>query len=198
VKRVFRSWPVAGGIAGLALGVWLLAQPGELSDHPGRYFWLFLALLMLHHFEELAFPGGIQRWLNETIFHSPDPGSPFTDGRAFVNDVVVGWGGFALAALVGTRLTWLAFVPMFVLWFDALFHVSYTIGSGRYAPGTLTALVLITPIAFYAVTDFLERDLVSYRAVALAALLGFLADASFFIALRRLAGRRTAPRRQGR
>ena len=189
MKRLFRWWPVAGGIAGFVLAAGLLAQPDELSDHPGRYFWLFLALLMLHHFEEAAFPGGIRRWLNETIFRSPDPDSPFTDGRAFLNDAVVGWGGFALAALVGTRLTWLAFVPMFVLWFDALFHISYTIGSGRYSPGTVTALFLVTPIAFYAVTDFLTRDLVSYQAVALAAVLGFAADASFFIVLRRLAPR---------
>lgn len=198
MQRVLRWCAVAGGVAGVVLGGWVLVQADELSNHPGRYFWLFLALLMLHHFEEIVWPGGVQRWLNETIFGSPDPRSPFTDGRAFVNDVVVGWGGFAVAALVGTRVMWLALVPMFVLWFDALFHVSYTVGSDRYAPGTATALFLVTPFAFYAVTTFVDRDLVSYQAVAVAAALGFLADAAFFIVLRRLTSRRTAPRHRAR
>ena len=179
------------------LGIWLLADRDGLSDHPGRYFWLFLALLMLHHFEELAFPGGVQCWLNETVFESPDPTRPFTDRRAFVNDVVFGWGAFALAAVVGTRLTWFAFIPMFVLAFDAWFHISYTVASGRYSPGTVTALVLIAPITFYAVTTFLERDLVSYGALTTAAVLALLADAGFFIALRWARGR-TPPARPAR
>jgi hypothetical protein len=191
VKHPSRWWPVAGGIAGLILGVVFLVE----LDRPPLYFWLFLSLLMLHHFEEVAWPGGIQRWLNETVFGSSDPGAPFTDGRAFVNDVVVGWGGFALAAIVGTRLTWLAFVPVFVLAFDAWFHISYTLGSGRYSPGTVTALAVV-PIAFYAAATFLERDLASYSELAVAAALGLVVDASFFIVLRRLG--RTAPAPQGR
>jgi Protein of unknown function with HXXEE motif len=191
VKPLFRWWPVAGGVGGLLLGIWFLVE----LDRPPLYFWLFLALLMLHHFEEVAWPGGIQRWLNQTVFGSSDPAAPFTDGRAFVNDVVVGWGGFALAAIVGTRLTWLAFVPVFVLAFDAWFHISYTLGSGRYSPGTVTALAVV-PIAFYAAATFLERDLASYSELAVAAALGLVVDASFFIALRRLA--RTAPRPRSR
>jgi hypothetical protein len=109
-----------------------------------------------------------------------------------VNDVVLGWGGFAIAAIVGTRLTWFAFIPMFVLVFDAWFHVSYTVASGRYSPGSVTALLLVTPITFYAVTTFLERDLVSYAELSVAAVLGLPAFASFFIALRLLEQRRTA------
>lgn len=186
MRRRFRWWAVIGGLAGAVLGIWLLADRDGLSDHPGRYFWVFLALLMLHHFEELALPGGVQPWLNETIFRSSDPARPFTNGRLFVNDVIFGWGAFALAAVVGTRLTWLAFVPMFVLVFDAWFHVSYTVASGRYSPGAVTSSFLITPVAFYAVTHFLERDLVSYGELSVAAVLGFLADAAFFVALRRL------------
>jgi hypothetical protein len=191
VRALFRWWPFAGGIAGLALGIVFLVR----LDRPPLYFWLFLALLMLHHFEEVGLPGGIQRWLNETVFHSPDPAEPFTDGRAFVNDVVVGWGGFAVAAIVGTRLTWLAFVPMFVLAFDAWFHISYTIGSGRYAPGTVTAL-LVVPIAFYAAAAFVDRDLVSYWELGIAAALGLVVDASFFVTLRRLGRTAPLPRRR--
>ena len=190
MRHLFRWWAVAGGIAGLILGVVFLVE----LNRPPLYFWLFLALLMLHHFEEVAFPGGIRRWLNETIFRSPDPDAPFTDGRAFASDVVLGWGGFALAAIVGTRLTWLAFVPTFVLAFDAWFHISYTVATGRYSPGTVTAL-LVVPVAFYAASTFLERDLVSYWELGVAAVLGLVVDASFFIALRRLG--RTAPLPQG-
>jgi hypothetical protein len=191
VRHLYRWWPFAGGIAGFALGIVFLVR----LDRPQLYFWLFLALLMLHHFEEAAFPGGIRRWLNETVFRSSDPTEPFTDGRAFVNDVVVGWGGFALAAVVGTRLTWLAFVPTFVLAFDAWFHISYTIGSGRYSPGTLTGLLAV-PVAFYAAATFVDRGLASYGELGVAAALGLVFDASFFIVLRRLG--RTAPLPQGR
>jgi Protein of unknown function with HXXEE motif len=196
VRQLFRWWPVVGGLAGLALGIWFLAKPHGLPGHPEPYFWLFLSLLMLHHFEEAAFPGGIQTWLNETIFHSADPRSPFSDGRAFANDVVLGWGGFAVAAIVGTRLTWLALVPMFVLAFDAWFHISYTVASGRYSPGSATALFLVVPTTFYAASAFLDRGLVSYLELGVAAALGLLVDASFFIVLRRLG--RTAPLPQGR
>ena len=50
MRLLLRWWPFAGGIAGFALGIVFLVR----LDRPQLYFWLFLALLMLHHFEEVA------------------------------------------------------------------------------------------------------------------------------------------------
>ncbi len=186
MKKIYRWWPVAGGLTGLLLGGYVLTRLDVLRAQPDLFFWLFLALLMLHHVEEFVLPGGLQVWLNRFVLRSKDPARPFTDGRAFANDVLLGWGGFVVAALVGTRLVWATLAPLFVIFFDAWFHISYTMASGRYSPGTVTALALIVPVTSYAVLSLIQWDVASYGELAVAATLGLAATWGYFLALRRL------------
>jgi Protein of unknown function with HXXEE motif len=170
---LYDRWPyvhVAIGVivvAGAAI-TWPLA-----ATHP-RWLWflvLTLPVLIVHQFEESAFPGGFLRWFNLYIWLSPDPERPLSKKQLAMNHMPL-MLLYPAAALAGTRWPWFGLAGIYALVADALFHLSGTGITRRYSPGVVTGVLLYIPLGTFATWYLVAGGDVSPAGLLAAALLG--------------------------
>lgn len=155
-----------------------------LSPHWG---WFLILALAIHQIDEHLWPGRFRMWWNRTIFQSGHPenfplspkGSLLVNGPVFYGTGIV-WA--ALGSLLGQSWVPLIFVGLFLA--DASLHVSYTIATGEYSPGTATGLVLYYPLIYLAINIRLEET--SSIVVVVALLLGILSYSGLYLLMRRV------------
>lgn len=170
----------AGAAVAIALGIFILIDPARRTD-PDWVFWLVWPIAAMHTIEEYIWPGGFLKYFNAIAWRSPDPHGPLTARRAFLTDAVA--GVFNPIAIVALSVVYLPAIWFFinVLLINGFFHITETLKTGRYFPGTVTGALLYIP-GFTAITVFyVDRGLVSPAdlagtfAMALAFTAGFFA-----------------------
>lgn len=174
-----------GAIAVIALlvGIWILISPERRID-PSWVYWLIWPIATLHTVEEYIFPGGFLTYFNQVTFNSPNRYLPLSAKRAFLTDALAGIFNPILIMILGQVFFPLIFIFVFLLWMNAHFHITETIKTGKYFPGTITALVLYVPGFSYIIYFYLSRDLVSPLALSLTFLVGIALTAVFFSKVR--------------
>ena len=102
--------------------VWLIARPNFASVQ--LILWVSLITLFLHQFEEWRWPGWFAGMLNIGLFRSDDPTRyPLNPTSAMVVNVVVGWSGYVLAALLWSHALWLGVATLMVSIGNCAFHL---------------------------------------------------------------------------
>lgn len=144
-----RHWFDLGGVLGIGLGAGLIAQR-QHSNTLGWWLWLSLLSLMAHQLEEYRWPGWFTGMLNRGVFHSEQPQRyPLNPSSALVVNVVVGWGSYLLAALLGWQLPALVIGTVLVSLGNLLAHSLLFPLRCRllYNPGLATSWLLFAPIS---------------------------------------------------
>jgi hypothetical protein len=135
-------------LAVLVGGYVLLAQPQGLA----LLLWISLITLFLHQFEEYRYPGYFPGMINMAMYASPRPDRyPLNTNTALLINVVLGWVGYFLAAVLSERAVWLGVALVLVSVGNVIAHtLLFNIRRhSLYNPGMLTALVLFLPLAIY-------------------------------------------------
>jgi len=151
VRYAERHWFDVGVVLGLALAIWLIIT-GSTMDTITLILWISLLTLFAHQVEEWRWPGWFPGMLNVVLFRSDDPWRfPLNVRSGFVVNVVVGWGSYLLAALVGERALWLAMATILVSVGNCVLHLIVIPVRGRipYNPGMATSLVLFLPVSVW-------------------------------------------------
>jgi len=137
-------------------------------------FWLPLVCVVLHVFEEFAWPGGFSRWYADLL---PETAISFTPTYAVVINGLLIAAAFTLGSLGpewsrGVSL-WLALAALGAS--NTLFHLFGVLRLRRYSPGVVTGVLLYIPLCIWGFWYFLSTGAASPK-VALTS----LAIGSFF------------------
>ncbi|HEY4095430.1 MAG TPA: HXXEE domain-containing protein [Baekduia sp.] len=135
-----------------------------------------LAALLWHQTEEWVWPGGFLPWINREVIGSDDDEFPLDRRLGLVINVGFGWGA-SLATAAGPR----AAAPAALLYASHVgnigLHVSWAIRHRRYDPGTVTALLTLTPVAVTGLRRLHRDPAVSRRALRAGILAGAVMSA---------------------
>lgn len=173
-----------GAVIAIVLGIYILADPVRRTSVEW-VFWLVWPIAGLHTIEEYIAPGGFLRYFNSVAWRSESDYGPLTARRAFWTDAVA--GAVNPVAILVLSNVYLPAVWFFVaiLWINGFFHLTETLKTGRYFPGTVTGTVLYLP-GFTAITYFyVERGVVSGWQLSAAFTAALLFTAGFFGQVRR-------------
>lgn len=170
-----------GGMAIIActLGLWILLTPSLSGD--ARWLYLLVwPIATLHTVEEYIFPGGFLRFFNREAFASPSELGPLTARRAFFTDAVAGLVNPVLLVLLGTFFLPGVWFFVGLLTINGAFHLVETLKRGSYFPGVATAVLLYFPGLGAITWYYLQAELISPVAVAIAFGVAMLATGGFF------------------
>lgn len=158
-----RHWFDVGGVLGIVLAIWL-AFTGSTMSTLTLLLWLSLLSLLAHQVEEWRWPGWFPGMLNFVLFRSKDPWRfPLNVRSGLVVNVVVGWLGYLLAAVLAERALWLALATILVSLGNCVLHLLLVPIRGRmpYNPGMVTSLFLFLPLlVWFAVVALPEMSIV--------------------------------------
>ncbi|UJG44236.1 MAG: HXXEE domain-containing protein [Candidatus Heimdallarchaeum endolithica] len=182
LKKFNTIWPKVGGFFAIVIIfiVIFLWKNSSLTNKLSLLYWLNLAVLMLHEFEEYVFPGGFKQFINyKTVFAVED-----SSGFEPINDVVVVvinlgvWAIFVFAALISSIAPWLGFAMI-------IFNVVNIVGHllvfqkkvKGYNPGAVTAFLMI-PFLVLSSIFIISNQFLTTLGYVLAVLIGVLCGAS--------------------
>jgi hypothetical protein len=172
-------WPLLGAGALLPLTAAAVRRPGLRP----------LAALLWHQTEEWVWPGSFLPWINREVLGSDEDEFPLDRRLGFAINVLFGWG-LSLATVAESR----APAPAAVLYVSHLgnagLHVSWALRHRRYDPGSVTAVVTLTPIAIVGMRRLATDPAVSPRALR-AGVAGGVALSVGLLGAMKLRGRRT-------
>ena len=133
----------------IALGIVLfITQPTGMT----LLLWLSLGSLFLHQVEEWRLPGYFPGMANAVMVKSDIPDCyPLNANSGMLINVVLGWGGYLLAALFWKQAIWLAIAAILVSVGNVFAHtIIFNIkGKTLYNPGLLTSWLLFVPIVYF-------------------------------------------------
>lgn len=139
--------------------------------------WLSLGSLFLHQIEEWRYPGYFPGMLNRSLFNSDIPDRyPLNANSGMLINVVLGWGGYVLAALYWQSALWLAIATILVSAGNIFAHtVIFNVKSKTlYNPGLLTSWLFFVPIVFVFFKFVIEQNMATPVDWILGFLLGFM------------------------
>jgi len=181
-EKFNRVWPIIGGILAVLISiiVGVLWISNSSVSRLSLIYWLNLALLMLHEFEEYVFPGGFKQFINsKTVLSLPKP-----DIRAPITEPVIviinlgAWFLFLLGALLATIAPWLGLAMVVFNVINILGHVVvFQVKVRGYNPGLVTAFLMI-PFLIFAFWIICRENLMTTLDFLLASVLGIIAAAS--------------------
>src|SRR5947207_996180 len=93
-----KNWAYAGILIALYTTLVLLCMAPQLDTFI-LLVWLQFPVYLVHEFEEHAYPGGFQQFVNRNIFHVYDRDVPFNEKRIFWINILIVWALFPLAAI---------------------------------------------------------------------------------------------------
>ena len=151
MSKFRRSWFDVGVVlGGILVVVWLILRPDFSTVQ--LILWLSLLTLFLHQFEEWRWPGWFAGMLNIGLFRSDDPSRyPLNSTSGMVVNVVVGWGGYVLAALLWSHALWLGVATLMVSIGNCMFHLVFMPLRLKipYNPGMVTSFFLFLPTVIW-------------------------------------------------
>ena len=188
-----RHWFDVGAVFGIVLAIWLIVS-GSGLDTITLILWISLLTLFAHQVEEWRWPGWFPGMLNVVLFRSENPATfPLNVRSGLVVNVVVGWAGYLLAALLGANALWLAMATILVSVGNCVLHLLVIPIRGRmpYNPGMATALFLFLPVSVW---FFIEAwPLMSVADIVIGLLLGVALNVGGVIGVIRLLEDPNAP-----
>jgi hypothetical protein len=135
----------------------------EFAARPYFHWFIYLPLTAvgLHQFEEYGWPGGFRN-AYVGVF-------PFAAADALVPSLLVlelfnSFGLmllFALLGWLGTRITWITWIGLellFINFGNGFFHLIYSVVRQAYLPGAVTGTLLYLPLALLATRFAVRRD----------------------------------------
>jgi hypothetical protein len=141
-------WFDLGFLFAIALAIALyVIQPTGMT----LLLWLSLGTLFLHQVEEWRFPGYFPGMANTVMFKSDMPDRfPLNANSGMLINVVLGWGGYILAALLWQQAIWLVIATMLVSLGNIFAHtIIFNIkGKTIYNPGLITSWVFFAPMVY--------------------------------------------------
>jgi hypothetical protein len=156
-------WPLVGAVALIPTSAAALRRPAL------RPF----AALLWHQTEEWVWPGSFLPWINREVLGSEDDEFPIDRRLGFAINVLFGWGT-ALWGAFGPAPA----APAAMLYASNLgnlgLHASWAVRHRRYNPGTVTAVVTLTPVAVTGLRALVTDPEVSPRPVKLGVVGGVL------------------------
>lgn len=150
--RILRKhWFDMGGVLGI-ISLFVIWHNSALMSPYNLLMWLSLATLFFHQLEEYRWPGTFPFMINKVLFKSNTPDVyPLNSNTALIINVVIGWGLYFLAAVLGTHAVWLGLATIMVSIGNFIAHTFlFNIKGGTfYNAGMFTACFLFAPCAFY-------------------------------------------------
>jgi hypothetical protein len=147
-------WPVVGAV---------MLLPVTAAAYRRREF-VPLAALLWHQTEEWVWPGRFLPWINREVIGSSADEFPLGRRLGFAINVVFGWGS-SIAAAAGPR----AAAPAALLYTshlgNAALHLSWAARNRRYDPGSVTALLALTPVAITGMRELVQDPRTNRRAM---------------------------------
>ncbi len=137
-------------------------------------FWAALPALMLHQFEEYVFPGGFLSWMNKDVFGSESDTTPLSPRAAFVINVILGWPLYAAVGFVNLEQMWFVMPAMGILFVNAWFHITLSLSSGRYSPGTFSSIMITLPLTLYSFYYYVMTWEIGFRLLFIAIVTGLI------------------------
>ena len=152
--RTHGRWPILGAAALMPVSAAAVRRPALRP----------LAGLLWHQTEEWVWPGSFLSWINREVIGSGEDEFPLDRRLGFVINVVFGWG--ASAATMGGPA---AAAPAALLYTSHLgnagLHVAWALRHRQYDPGTVTAVVILVPLAVGGLRRLAADPAVSRRAL---------------------------------
>lgn len=149
MKWIYRHWSVIGGIGATVIIASIFIVDKELSNL-GYVLWLHFAVLLLHQYEEYAFPGKFQIFYNKMIFNKNRiTRFPLNRSGIFLVNVLLGWTGYFIASLLGTGAIWLTFGLIGITVLNGVMHTIMFFLLRKYNPGLFTGLFILIPFGLY-------------------------------------------------
>jgi hypothetical protein len=143
------NWFNFGIVLAISLFLGILAyRPSGME----LLLWISLGSLFLHQFEEWRYPGYFPGMVNKAMFKSDMPDRyPLNANSGMLVNVVLGWGGYFLAALFWKQAIWLAIATILVSVGNIFAHtIIFNIkGKTLYNPGLITSWILFVPIVYF-------------------------------------------------
>ncbi|MHA1887318.1 MAG: hypothetical protein DRO88_10585, partial [Promethearchaeia archaeon] len=182
LKRINEIWPKIGGF--LAVLITIIVIILWIGDNAipvlAFMYWLNLAILMFHEFEEYVFPGGFKTFINtKTVLSLPEPNksSPISDGVIIVINLGI-WIVFIIAALLVNIAPWLGLSMVIFNIVNIVGHLLIFQKKVRgYNPGMITAILMI-PFLVIVFVIVINQDLLTPLEYGVAGIIGFLSGIS--------------------
>ncbi len=156
----------------LAIGIYIY-KPENIN----LILWLSLGSLFLHQCEEWCYPGYFPGMINRCFFKSEiHDRYPLNANSGMIINVVVGWGGYLLAAIIGMNAIWLGIATILVSLGNVIAHtfIFNIKGKTLYNPGLITSLLFFMPIIYLFCEALIENDLASIKDWILGIALGLV------------------------
>lgn len=191
IPWIYRNWVLLWGVMAVASALLIGFIFGEeLLAQPYWYAWVLIPVAWAHEFEEY-YIGNFWRWYNRTCFKSKEDYFPLTHARAFLIN-----GGSAIPLVLQAFLIHifdfnaLTVFLLLTVHANAWFHITYTVGEGRYSPGFWTSLLLYLPLSTVALYDLtIITGAVTWLGFGIAFVISLLAGFGLFGYLRGIAQR---------
>ncbi|MHA1747059.1 MAG: HXXEE domain-containing protein [Promethearchaeota archaeon] len=182
LKSFNKIWPRIGGVFAtiitiIVMVLWNKYYPGSVIF---LLFWLNLAVLMYHEFEEYVLPGGFRHFINyKTVLGVSEPGDkePISDMVIIVINLGI-WVIFIIAALLAKIAPWLGVGMLLFNVVNILGHlIIFQKKVKGYNPGMITAILMI-PYLIFALKIVIDQNILSTGEYILAAIVGIVSGIS--------------------
>ncbi|MFW9994883.1 MAG: HXXEE domain-containing protein [Candidatus Odinarchaeota archaeon] len=164
--RINQIWPKLGGVLAiviiLSLIIWWVMDPGLYIFT--WLFWLHLALLMLHEFEEYVYPGGFKEFINtDTVLALETPAENFPANDLMITFINLGaWFLIALAAVLTTVAPWLGIMMVIFNFLNIVGHGGiFQVKMKGYNPGLFTTIFIFVPYSVIVLWLAIDQELVT-------------------------------------
>ncbi len=154
MKWVIQYWAKIAGLGAIAIGIaCLFLDFTEIQ----LLLWLHLAVLLLHQFEEYAYPGGFKRFYNENIWNKSFlTRHPLSNAGIILVNIGLAWTVYLYSALTHEAQLALAIGLLGVSLLNGLLHSILWAYLRMYNPGAFTGLFLFIPFSIYALLRIVE------------------------------------------
>jgi hypothetical protein len=182
LARLNKIWPIVGGVVAtiITIIVLVLWNQGSSGSEIIFLYWLNLAVLMFHEFEEYVLPGGFKYFINhKTVLGVSDPRAkePISDIVIIAINLGV-WIIFIIAALLAKKAPWLGAGMI-------LFNVINIVGhllifqkkKKGYNPGMITAVLMI-PFLIFSFKVMFDQSILNTGEYLLASVIGLISGLS--------------------
>ncbi|MDC8003562.1 HXXEE domain-containing protein [Aureisphaera galaxeae] len=148
MKWILTYWAKIGGLGAIAIVIACLFM--DFTEIQ-LLLWLHFALLLLHQFEEYAYPGGFKRFYNENIWNKSFlTQNPLSNAGIILVNIGLAWTVYLYSAITHEAQLALAMGLLGVSLLNGLLHSFLWISLKMYNPGAVTGLFLFIPFSIYA------------------------------------------------
>lgn len=156
---IARRWGWIIGVMGLGALIVILVRFGAAIFEETYWFAILLVpAAWLHEFEEYAL-GDFWGWYNNTCFKSTRRFFPLSRRRAFfINSSTLPL--VVLQAFIAPQFMYLTLFLLLTVHANAWMHLIYTVGEGRYSPGTVTSVLFYWPLTYGALYEMVATGMV--------------------------------------